>query len=575
MFEHHLSTNPSFRIASRLDTLLPPGDYFSPLMWGEHCMECAAPHCYTSCPRFKQRIDGHCERFYGGLRPVADKGSIGTHIHFKSWGKLETVLEAKAWKRADYIAYYRWVYIAGLLFRIPAQLLPTYRTKNRCFLLWHRFVWRALRRRIPEIPATSATFRCTLINLTQPTQLLLDTRTHQYQLDARKLIDLPAGAEQIVSADIDLTRLAFLSLHPLNAEEEPDIIIRDACLIPKEPQAAKVKCVIWDLDQTLWTGILVEHQDVELRDSFVQLIRDLDARGIVNSIASKNNEDQARELLHRWGIEELFVFCKINWEPKSINIRSTISDMNINPNTVVFVDDSPFEREEVSSAIEGITCLDPSEIENYSKTERFQVPLSAESAGRRQSYRRLEQMVRDRQHWTGNIDSFLLSCDIRLEISLLQASETDRCHELLQRTNQLNASGRRLSKEDILRFMQSDHHDCIVMKSSDKYGDYGLVGFMIVERSEQQALITDFVISCRVARKKIETTLINHLARNYGGIVCFAFKATKVNQPMRAAIDELKMTYSRQEEGTEIYSHAYNEHYPLLVRISDRVFAGM
>ncbi|MGN0836642.1 MAG: HAD-IIIC family phosphatase [Akkermansia sp.] len=411
------------------------------------------------------------------------------------------------------------------------------------------------------------------MNRDHATQLLLDTRLKNTDLHTRTLIDLPPG-EKTISLDVDLTQAHYLCLHPVNAEEEVCITLCHASLTPASPaKKPKVKCVIWDLDHSLWEGILVENPHVELRRHLVQLIRELDARGIVNSIASKNNEEQARAVLRDMGIEDLFVFCKINWQPKSINIRNTISEMNINANTVVFVDDSPFERDEVSSAIEGIICLDPAEIEAYSRTERFQVPLSAESAGRRQTYRQLEKMVSDRQHWKGNIDSFLLSCDIRLEILRPTDAQWDRCYELVQRTNQLNASGRRLSKEEILAMGTDSSHDCLAMQSSDRYGAYGLVGFMIVERREEGAVITDFVISCRVARKKIEQTLVNHLAKVYGGQVFFTFKPTKANHPMKELIEELSMTLVRREGEAELYRHDYKEHYPAIVRLTDGVFA--
>lgn len=572
MFEYFLSARLSPRIITTMDELLPPGDAFCPMMLGEHCMECAAPLCYATCPRFNKRADGHCERFHGGLIPVVEDGRLGTQVHFKSWSKLETTLEPHACTRADYLAYCRQWHVLGLCARFVACCLPTKRLKSLCFGALNRWMKRR-QTRISTLSPSSATFRCTLVNRDHATQLLLDTRLQNYDLHTRTLIDLPLG-EKSIALDIDLIQARYLCLHPVNAEEEVCITLYHAALIPATPaQKLKVKCVIWDLDHTLWKGILVENPHVELRRNLVQLIRELDARGIVNSIASKNNEEQARAVLREMGIEELFVFCKINWQPKSINIRNTISEMNINANTVVFVDDSPFERDEVSSAIAGITCLDPAEIEHYSRTERFQVPLSAESAGRRQTYRQLEKMVCDRQHWKGNIDSFLLACNIRLEIFRPADAQWDRCYELVQRTNQLNASGRRLSREEILAMGADSRHDCLAMQSSDQYGAYGLVGFMIVENRKEGAVITDFVISCRVARKKIEQTLVNHLAQVYGGQVFFTFKATKANHPMKELIEELGMTLVSREGEAELYRHSYKEHYPAIVRLSDRVFA--
>ena len=111
---------------------------------------------------------------------------------------------------------------------------------------------------------------------------------------------------------------------------------------------------------------MIEDSNVEVNSQFVELIKRLDRSGIVNSIASKNDKKQVMDKLKALGIDEYFIFNKINWNPKSINIGKTIEQMNINPNTIVFVDDNPFERNEVSLRYPSITCIDPSEILSFS-----------------------------------------------------------------------------------------------------------------------------------------------------------------------------------------------------------------
>ena len=166
----------------------------------------------------------------------------------------------------------------------------------------------------------------------------------------------------------------------------------------------------------------------------------MDSCGTVNSIASKNDKEHVVEKLKVLGIAEYFVFNKINWNPKSINIGKTIEQMNINPNTIVFVDDNPFERNEVSLRYPSITCIDPSEIISFSTCNRFKAVVTEDSKNRRTTYKMLESLKEEEDNWTDNIDEFLLSCKIKVN---------------LHSPNQLNASGRRLSLDNVTTLVKS------------------------------------------------------------------------------------------------------------------------
>jgi len=549
---------------------------FIPLMWGEHCIECSAPQCYFTCPRYEFRPDGHCRRFVNGIEFERINDKLGARVKFKAWSKLEAKIEHSLVDRNTYNSVYKKLIAMGASLNKVVKVLPGFKLKSKCQGMWETYRMKLIKK-IQSVPIEDQSLYLfySIINEKAPTSIFIDLKGREGDLLMRERVELPKG-ETIAKLKLERYREASaINVHPSNIDEEIELLFEELEVRPFIPVSTpqdkpkKVKCVIWDLDNTLWDGVLIEKDIVTPKPELVTLIKALDSKGIVNSIASKNNEEQVIAVLEKAGIADLFVFNKINWDPKSQNIQKTIKGMNINANTFVLVDDNPFEREEVKSVIPEITCIDPSEVLAYSKTERFDVPISEESAKRRETYKMLEQLNKEQESWTGNIDSFLLNCQITLTISSPTDNNILRCYELLQRTNQLNSSGRRLSMEELRDIVGSPDYNCYVMESSDKFGSYGIVGFMIVKVSDTPC-ITDFVISCRVANKKIEPTLVNYLANKYGGMIGFNFKKTKLNGPMKKVIDELKMDKIDEYGEMELYCHTFDASYPHIVTLTDK-----
>ena len=128
--------------------------------------------------------------------------------------------------------------------------------------------------------------------------------------------------------------------------DNPHIELADA----EAKKITTVKCVVWDLDNTVWEGVLLEGDDLKLRNDVVAIIKTLDDRGILNAIASRNEFDPAMAQLEAFGIDHYFIYPQINWNPKSESVAQIAKDINIGINTLAFVDDQPFEREEVQFA---------------------------------------------------------------------------------------------------------------------------------------------------------------------------------------------------------------------------------
>ena len=166
----------------------------------------------------------------------------------------------------------------------------------------------------------------------------------------------------------------------------------------------------------------------------------------------------------------------------------------------------------------------------------------------------MEKEVAEKERWTGDINGFLKTCIICVEVSRPTEKDLPRCFELIQRTNQLNASGRRLSMEEITTMVNSNEFAAHVLRCHDKFGDYGIVGFSIYSKEEDA--ITDFVISCRVANKTIEQTYVQWLyeKRNNKSPLGFHYLKTNKNGPLFMVMESLGM---KAEYGTDQESLIY------------------
>lgn len=312
----------------------------------------------------------------------------------------------------------------------------------------------------------------------------------------------------------------------------------------------KVKYVIWDLDNTLWDGVLGDNgvDNIYLRKDIVKIIQKLDGRGIINSISSKNYSEKAIEALERFGILDYFVCPMINWGPKSDSIKSIARTLDIGMDTFVFFDDSEFELGEVKQNCPEVRVCNVSRVKEYIKHDCFDVPVTAEGKKRRQSYKEIALRNQDALLFHSDEIDFLKQCKMVVQVAHPVKDEIERCYELVQRTNQLNISGERLSLDQVKKMLDLTQYDCYRIKVRDKYGDYGLVGFAIFDISDShRVVLRHFVFLCRAARKKIEQTFFAEMIKKYRDmryeeleIIC---KITEKNQLMRQVLEESGLFY--------------------------------
>jgi FkbH-like protein len=301
-------------------------------------------------------------------------------------------------------------------------------------------------------------------------------------------------------------------------------------------EGQKVKCVVWDLDDTLWHGTLLENDDVALKTEMKHILASLDERGILHSIASKNDRGSAMRKLRQLGIEDYFLHPQIGWHSKSAMISAIRDGLNIGMTSILFVDDQPFERDEVRSAHPEVLCLDATEYRNI-----LQLPsvnptfVTDDSKCRRTRYLEDIRRTNDEKQYPGPQEDFLASLNMVLAISRASVADLQRIAELTLRTNQLNATGIAYSHDEILRYVTCDAHTVLVCELKDRYGSYGKIGLALVQMQELRWHIKLLLMSCRVLTRGVGAALLHFImdeCRKSGNALTADFKDTGKNRMM-------------------------------------------
>jgi len=497
--------------------------------WEEHCLECAQPECYRSCPLYIQRADANCARFEGGIATNAGyPGPLGygVEIAFRKWGKLQSTVSRRA---LDVRSYRRFQWTDAALSRasVASDLLSPL-VGNRRFLQPQSY-YNAIREKIIRRTTRKAPtfdpdeFLMEAWNLgPEAFQLCLELRhagelihRETFRLEpgqnvarsARAAAALPRNGDHALAmlfpendfpARIALTWLDFVRYKPgVFAPVSPPLLT----------PASKVKCVVWDLDNTLWTGVVGDDgpDGVFPRAESLHLIRKLDERGILQSIASKNDRDVAFAALEKYGLTEYFLHPEIHWNRKSASLRTIAKRLDIGIDSFAFIDDSAFERGEVGQNLPAVRIFDVHDIPQLLTLESFDVPVTSESVRRRSLYMIEAKRKAACEAEGSDASQFLRQCGMRLTISsAFDEATLERCSELLQRTNQLNLSGRRLSRQSLAEMTAIPNVRCFHLSCADIFGDYGLIGFAALTVDENTCVLTDLALSCRVAKKKVE-----------------------------------------------------------------------
>ncbi|WP_405610678.1 HAD-IIIC family phosphatase [Streptomyces sp. NBC_01508] len=285
--------------------------------------------------------------------------------------------------------------------------------------------------------------------------------------------------------------------------------------LPEGNTAAKsAKCVVWDLDDTLWHGTLSAGDDVVLKDGVLDLLKTLDSRGILLSIASKNNHDDAMRKLVELKVAEYFLYPQINWNSKSSSVAEIQKRLNIGIDTFMFIDDQAFERDEVAFALPEVATVDARDYLTLGSLPRLSPQVVTEDARRRRHmYLEDERRSESELTYQGPREDFLRSLGMVFRVSRAAGDDLLRLEELTKRTSQLNSTGIHYSYEQIEALTHDPRHDLWVCELTDQYGSYGKIGMALVEKQDDRWTIKLLLMSCRTVSKGVGTVLLAFLVK--------------------------------------------------------------
>jgi methoxymalonate biosynthesis protein len=300
-----------------------------------------------------------------------------------------------------------------------------------------------------------------------------------------------------------------------------------------------VKCLVWDLDNTLWKGTLLEDGEVELSDAVRDVVRALDERGILQSVASKNDHDLAWKKLDELGLAEYFLVPKIGWHAKSGSVRAIAEELKFAQGTIAFVDDQPAERAEVAFHLPDVRCY-PAErvLELLDLPEFSPETVTVDARRRREMYRANIERAARQSSFAGTDEDFLRTLDLTMRIGRATGDELTRVGELTLRTSQMNATGVHYSDAALRQLIDDPRHEVLVTTMSDRFGPHGAVGVMLLETHPTVWHLKLLATSCRVVSFGAGAAILNWLvdqAARAGVHLVADFRPTDRNRMMDIA----------------------------------------
>lgn len=299
----------------------------------------------------------------------------------------------------------------------------------------------------------------------------------------------------------------------------------------------EIKCLVWDLDNTIWDGVLLEGDDVRLKEQVPSIIKTLDERGILQSIASRNEYDLAMGKIEELSLADYFLYPQVTWGPKSESIQTIVKKLNIGADAVAFIDDDPYERDEVAAVVPDVLCIDASELDSLlDRPEMNPRFITSDSRRRRALYQ--AEIERQKKEAVLPSDEFLASLNMVFTISEAGSDDLARIEELTVRTNQLNSTGFTCSYEELDTFRQSTDHKLLIAGLDDRYGTYGKIGMALVELRDDCWMVKLLLMSCRVMSRGVGKVLLAHLlqmAAKERKRLCAEFVRTDRNRMMYLA----------------------------------------
>ena len=343
------------------------------------------------------------------------------------------------------------------------------------------------------------------------------------------IIDLDALQARFGRETFSDPKLYYIAKMPISVDVLPTV----AKAVVDQIQALRgstKKCVVLDLDNTLWGGVIGDDglSGIQIGElgtghafsDFQAWLKELKNRGMLLAVCSKNNEPAAKEPFEKHPemvlrLEDISMFVA-NWEDKASNIRTIQKTLNIGMDSLVFLDDNPFERNLVRSMIPEITVPelpeDPALYLQYVRSLGLfeMASYSADDAGRTDQYRQqAERAVFEASFQS--YDNYLEGLDMKAVASPFDTFHYPRIAQLTQRSNQFNLRTVRYTEAEIEAIAQDEGHICLYFMLKDKFGDHGLISVVILDKCDDHLFVSEWLMSCRVLKRGMEEFIVNKI----------------------------------------------------------------
>ena len=330
------------------------------------------------------------------------------------------------------------------------------------------------------------------------------------------------------------------------------------------------KCVVLDLDNTLWGGVVGDDglSGIEIGElgtgraflSFQHWLLELKKSGIILCICSKNDEDKAKEPFIKHPemairLEDIAMFVA-NWEDKASNIKNISETLNLGLDSFVFIDDNPFERDQVKSMLPMVTVpempKDPAEYVNCLQGLNLfeRISASSQDEDRTRQYREEASRVTLSKAFE-NYGDYLKALNMKGTVSPFTEFNYPRIAQLSQRSNQFNLRTKRYTEEDVRSISLSGDYEGLTFSLSDKFGEHGLISVAVIKINADTAFIENWFMSCRVLKRTMEQFIINEIVKKCKSRGVRRIDAEYIRTPKNNMVSDIyeRMGFSKTAEG--------------------------
>lgn len=334
------------------------------------------------------------------------------------------------------------------------------------------------------------------------------------------------------------------------------------------------KCLILDLDNTLWGGIVGDDgfEGIQLDPNnavgeayrfFQKYVLELKNRGILLAVCSKNDTDIAKEPFLKnksmlLKLDDIACF-KANWDDKATNIMRIAKELNIGLDSLVFFDDNPAEREIVKTNLPEVLVIDvPEDPAHYAyvldSVHAFDwLQIAKEDLSRNSSYVSKEARAELESTFV-NYDEYLKALDMSAEIGYLDRKQIPRFSQLINKTNQFNLRTQRYSESAIAAFLENEDYRLIYVELSDKFSDYGIIASVILKKNKDECFIDTWLMSCRILKRGVEDLVFNFIVETAEELNCNKIVGEHIPTQKNSMVRNLYTDYGfRRTDTGEMY----------------------